>query len=416
MDEAAFGAVERAIRGSMTAEQWVRIERLARETVASRALEALIGEKVVDLASSRRCRHCGTVGIVKHGRDENGQQRFRCRLPLGCGRTFNALTNTPLARMRKPEVWLAYAEALGERRSLDWVHEHLGIARLTAWRWRHRLLTPLANGPAQMLSGIVEADETYFLRSFKGHRGWKRGHPPENRPPRYRGSGATKRGLSSEQVPVVTALDRAGGVVEAVLDGRREDDIVIALCGSITPGSLICSDGLRAYPKLAERVASEHRTIEPVKPTPEQKAAGLSWRRPGTLTLGRVNGHHAVLKNAINGLFKGVSTRYPARLSRLVANAASQAGTGRLPRRRRRLIPSRPALAEAGGGRPSDRGGPRRPDAPTRAVNQRYSLHHRRKTGRAQPTATRITRMPASREIDASIYFYDINSQVELRQ
>src|SRR5512144_1681288 len=127
---------------------------------------------------------------------------------------------------------------------------------------------------------------------------------------RYRGSGATKRGLSSEQVPVVTALERAGGVVEAVLDGRREDDIVIALCGSIAPGSLICSDGLSAYPKLAERVASEHRTIEPFKPTPEQKAAGLSWRRPGTLTLGRVNGHHAVLKNAINGLFKGVSTRY----------------------------------------------------------------------------------------------------------
>ena len=70
MDEAAFGAVERAIRGSMTAEQCVRIERLARETVASRALEALIGRKVVDLAESRRCPHCGTVGIVKHGRDK----------------------------------------------------------------------------------------------------------------------------------------------------------------------------------------------------------------------------------------------------------------------------------------------------------------------------------------------------------
>ena len=41
MDEAAFGAVERAIRGSMTAEQCVRIERLARETVASRAVEIL---------------------------------------------------------------------------------------------------------------------------------------------------------------------------------------------------------------------------------------------------------------------------------------------------------------------------------------------------------------------------------------
>src|SRR3954451_11586591 len=92
----------------MTAEQCVRIERLARATAASQALEALIGEKVVDLTASRRCPHCGAVGVVKHGLDDNGQQRFRCRPPLGCGRTFNALTGTPLARMRKPEIWLAY--------------------------------------------------------------------------------------------------------------------------------------------------------------------------------------------------------------------------------------------------------------------------------------------------------------------
>jgi transposase-like protein len=308
MDDLSLEAVEWAIRHSMTAEQCVRIERLARATAASQALEALIGEKVVDLTDSRRCPHCGAVGVVKHGLDDNGQQRFRCRPPLGCGRTFNALTGTPLARMRKPEVWLAYAEALGERRSLDWIHEHLGIARLTAWRWRHRLLTPLTLQPAPMLSGIVEADEAYFLRSFKGHRGWKNGAPPENRPPRYRGSGAVKRGLSSEQVPVVTALDRVGGLVEVVLEERRDEEIITALRGAIAPGSLLCSDGHGAYPKLAEETASEHRTIEPFKPTPEQKASGLPWRRPGVLT--RVNGHHSVLKNTINGIFRGVSTRY----------------------------------------------------------------------------------------------------------
>lgn len=161
-----------------------------------------------------------------------------------------------------------------------------------------------------MLSGIVEADEAYFLRSFKGHRGWKNGAPPENRPPRYRGSGAVKRGLSSEQVPVVTALDRVGGLVEVVLEERRDEEIITALRGAIAPGSLLCSDGHGAYPKLAEETASEHRTIEPFKPTPEQKASGLPWRRPGVLTLGRVNGHHSVLKNTINGIFRGVSTRY----------------------------------------------------------------------------------------------------------
>src|SRR5512144_1289356 len=44
------------------------------------------------------------------------------------------------------------------------------------------------------------------------------------------------------------------------------------------------------------------------------------------------------------------------------------------------------------------------PNAPTRAVNQPYSLPHRRNTGRAQPTATRNTRIPVLREIDQSTF------------
>jgi len=45
MDDLSLGAVEWAIRHSMTAEQCVRIERLARATAASQALEALIGQR-----------------------------------------------------------------------------------------------------------------------------------------------------------------------------------------------------------------------------------------------------------------------------------------------------------------------------------------------------------------------------------
>ena len=75
-------------------------------------------------------------------------------------------------------------------------------------------------------------------------------------------------------MPVVTALDRAGGVVEAVLDGRREDDIVIALRGSITPGSLTCSDGLGAYPSWpnwspASTAPSSHSSQLPNRRLPD---------------------------------------------------------------------------------------------------------------------------------------------------
>src|SRR5512142_617061 len=67
--------------------------------------------------------------------------------------------------------------------------------------------------------------------------------------------------------------------------------------------------------------------------------------------------------------------------------------------------------AEAGGANPLIAAVHACPDAPTRAVNQPYSLHHRRKTGLAQPTSTRNTRIRASREVMSSIYFYDTTAK-----
>ena len=63
---------------------------------------------------------------------------------------------------------------------------------------------------AQALLGVVEADETYFLRSCKGQR-------EAGRPGRRRGCSAAKRGLSDEQVPVLVARDRAGSTTDFTL-------------------------------------------------------------------------------------------------------------------------------------------------------------------------------------------------------
>ena len=90
----------------------------------------------------------------------------------------------------------------------------IGVHHVTVWRWRHRFLVAAASDNAACLFGVIEADETFFLRSFKGDHGWKNGRPPENRSARPRAWGATKRGLSYEQVPELTALDTSGGIYE----------------------------------------------------------------------------------------------------------------------------------------------------------------------------------------------------------
>jgi hypothetical protein len=67
--------------------------------------------KVIEAIATARssCPHCARHGCVY------GLQRYRCR---GCGKTFNALTGTPLARLRERSRWLEYLDCLLDAMSI----------------------------------------------------------------------------------------------------------------------------------------------------------------------------------------------------------------------------------------------------------------------------------------------------------
>ena len=124
------------------------------------SLEAAAQSKV-DLTG---CPHCGGRRLQRWGQ-VSGLQRYRCG---DCRRSFNALTGTPLARLRMKERWEAQTEAMITGESLAKTAERCGIAATTAFRWRHRFLSaPALDKPAQ-LTGIVEADETFILEIVQG--------------------------------------------------------------------------------------------------------------------------------------------------------------------------------------------------------------------------------------------------------
>jgi transposase-like protein len=311
MKAESFERLKARLARGLTTEQCMELIGLLQRQAQERLGEVVLHRRTEVIANTRRCIHCGNTDIVRHGKDENRRQRFRCRRTgdIGCGRTFNALTGTVLARMRQPDKWVAYATEMADHKSVaDIVDDGIGVSRLTIWRWRQKFLKVQEGRPFPRLRGVVEADETFFRTSYKGSRGWKRGTPPENRPPRYRG-GASKRGLSAEQVPVLTAVDQSGGVFERLMRSRA--DIERTLDQRIEPGSILCSDGLAAYKAVAVRSQSEHRRIlPPSKPDPAQKKAGGEPRKRGRLGLGRVNSHHQRLKTFINRRANGVSTKY----------------------------------------------------------------------------------------------------------
>jgi transposase-like protein len=165
MDRARFETLTQEIAAQAKVEQLLDLETRTARLLAERVSEALGARRSVEVSRDQKCPHCGGAKIVRHGRDGGGRQRFRCLKTdesRGCGRTFNGWSGTAFARMRKPELWSGYAKRLASGTSPTKIVEcaDMAISRHTAWRWRHRLLAPPPRGG-------VEADETFFPRSFK---------------------------------------------------------------------------------------------------------------------------------------------------------------------------------------------------------------------------------------------------------
>jgi transposase-like protein len=227
------------------------IDRLSLEqrTTLGRALASASGEseavRLLEEAflAAPCCPHCGAIALQRWGH-ASGLRRYRC---TACRRTFNALTGTSLARLRKKACWLAYGEALAAGMTLVQAAAHCGVHLTTSFRWRHRFLrAPAATQEA--LTGVVEADETFFRRSHKGSRRWCHAETHLERRPRRRGEPARKRGLSAEPVPALIARDRAGHTGDAVLPDLGAEAIAAALVPVVAPDAVLCSDG--AAPRL----------------------------------------------------------------------------------------------------------------------------------------------------------------------
>lgn len=248
---------------------------------------------VTDLGQQRvaltGCPHCGQTEIVRWG-TSSGLPRYRCK---ACARTFNALTKTPLARLRMRQKWTTQADALIDGVSIAKAASRCGVHYTTAFRWRHRFLAALSGDKPKTLSGIVESDETFVLESYKGKRS---GMP---RKARKRGGSAAKRGLSTEQIPVIITRDRQGATTDAVLPRLNRTSIAAALDGVVTPANVFCCDGGGAIVAFARRAGiAAHVLPRPGKPDPKAPDFHLN----------NVNAYHGRLKEWLRR-FHGVATK-----------------------------------------------------------------------------------------------------------
>lgn len=235
----------------------------------------------------QHCPHCGSETYQKWG-VRSGLQRYRCN---SCKKTYNALTGTPLARLRHKEVWADFARDLIKSTTVRESAAHCGVHKNTAFRWRHRMLNNAKQSSAH-LHGIVEFDETYFLKSRKGERNL-------DRHPRKRGGSASKRGISSEQTAVLVARDRNGNTMDAVLFKSNQDTLAEVMLSAVDNDALLCSDKKPSYRAFARKY---HRILKTINAAKEYVSKGIYH-------IQNVNAYDSRLKRWMQH-FHGVATKY----------------------------------------------------------------------------------------------------------
>ena len=193
------------------------------------------------------CPTCGSLDPYRCTRKTPSKNRvksfYKCR---ECKRQFTATVGTILEDTKAPlSKWLAafYLMCASKKGiSSHQLHRMLDVTYNTAWYMSHRIRHAMKDkGP--LLSGIIEADETYV-------GGKPRGHVHERTPGRQR---ARVRGGIRAKTPVFGILERGGRVRPIVMPGVNKDKVESALAEHVRlADSVLMTDESKLYRNAKE--------------------------------------------------------------------------------------------------------------------------------------------------------------------
>lgn len=178
----------------------------------------------------------------------------------------------------------------------------LNLSENTVFLNRHKFLCMLKKHLDESMnkaSGTIELDETYLLESSKGKT-------PENRKARHRGEPSRLRGISHEQVCIVTTTDRnEHEIFKAVGFGKPTSTIITEnFKDKIEERSMLYVDGTSVYDKLASESKCNIKHLKGYN----------SYNRVEHLNT--VNSIHSTIKQIITK-YRGISTKYINRYNSL---------------------------------------------------------------------------------------------------
>ena len=113
------------------------------------------------------CPRCHSKEVIKYGR-RKGIQRYNCKR---CTKYFTELTGTPFEGLHLREEFLEFSLCMIQGLSVRASAGKAGVSKNTAFNWRHRIISKLAEADAKVkLNGVVEISQRLIPISYKGSR------------------------------------------------------------------------------------------------------------------------------------------------------------------------------------------------------------------------------------------------------
>ncbi len=201
--------------------------------------------------SEIECPHCSSKNILRWGK-RNDLQRYKCKR---CKKTFNSLTGTPLAKLHKKGRWLDFAESLKNGATVRAAALKCCVDKTTSFRWRHRFLKLTDRIKPELLSGIVEADEVFFAKSFKGsHQVPRESHK--------RGCKSVDSLKAKEKVCLFVSRDRNKNTFDKIFNKFSIQRLKTTTKGLFCKDSLICSDKKDIYINYIQQNNMRHGCLD----------------------------------------------------------------------------------------------------------------------------------------------------------
>ncbi len=233
--------------GSYNTQQFRTIEEAIGVIKAEKVVSVELETPIEDVV----CAHCSSNQFQRWGK-RNDLQRYKCKT---CKKTFNSLTGTPLARLKRKGHWLSYAECIKDSLTIRAAAAKCGISVDTSFRWRHRFLSNAKKIKATSLCGVVEAFEIKFLKSYKGSKNL-------DRPARKRGLGGEICSESDEEVTFLISRDRNRFTFDKIIDKISTTELHSALDSLVHSDVLLCCDNKTIYREFAKESSLRHGFVD----------------------------------------------------------------------------------------------------------------------------------------------------------